>query len=143
MLKNPDNDEYMEAFMYAISEVAKLLEVSTHTLRYYEKEKIIIPDRNATGERLYTEAHLAWLRFAMKLKQTQMPLAQIREYAQLYIEGEYTTKARLKLLEDHRKSIQNQIKNLVDTEKMLEDKIAVYKDFIRNLKPGSNGQMNG
>lgn len=50
---------------YTISEVAKLLGVSAHTLRYYEKEEIIVPQRNAHGERLYDESHVAWLRFVM------------------------------------------------------------------------------
>lgn len=49
----------------------------------------------------------------MRLKQTQMPLTQIREYARLYKEGEHTTIPRLNLLEDHRNAVQNQIMNLV------------------------------
>ncbi|MDX8366009.1 MerR family transcriptional regulator [Cytobacillus sp. IB215665] len=116
--------------MYTISEVAKILGVSAHTLRYYEKEKIIEPDRNKNKDRMYSDAHLNWLRFVMKLKQTQMPIAKIREYAQLYIEGEHTTIARLQLLEEHRSEIQNQVKTLADTEKMLEDKINSYKKMV-------------
>ncbi|MBO9129372.1 MerR family transcriptional regulator [Bacillus sp. 165] len=116
--------------MYTIGEVAKLLGVSTHTLRYYEKENIITADRNESGDRVYNESHLTWLRFVMKLKETQMPVAQIRKYAQLYTEGEHTTQARLELLEHHKSSIQNQIKTLAATEKMLENKIAVYKEWI-------------
>ncbi|MNV96620.1 MerR, DNA binding [compost metagenome] len=59
-----------------------------------------------------------------------MPISQIREYAQLYLEGEHTTQARLNLLEDHRNSVQSQIRNLTATEKVLKDKIAAYKNFI-------------
>ncbi|MEH7086532.1 MerR family transcriptional regulator, partial [Neobacillus drentensis] len=58
--------------MYTIGEVAQLVGVSTHTLRYYEKENIILPDRNENGERKYTESHLQWLKFVLKLKETQM-----------------------------------------------------------------------
>lgn len=120
--------------MYTISEVARQLGVSTHTLRYYEKEEIIIPQRNVNGERVYDDSHVAWLRFVMRLKQTQMPLSQIREYARLYKEGEHTTIARLNLLEDHRSSVQNQISILMATEKMLEDKIAAYKVLMDKRK---------
>ncbi len=118
--------------MYTISEVAKLIGVSTHTLRYYEKENILIANRNTNGNRVYDESHIAWLQFVMKLKQTQMPIAKIREYARLYLEGEHTTKARLQLLEDHRRSIQDQRENLVITEKMLENKIIAYKASLEN-----------
>ncbi|MFU2032420.1 MerR family transcriptional regulator [Bacillus wiedmannii] len=118
--------------MYTISEVAKLIGVSTHTLRYYEKENILIANRDTNGNRIYEESHIKWLQFVMKLKQTQMPIAKIREYARLYLEGEHTTEARLQLLEDHRKSIQIQRETLVITEKMLENKIIAYKASLES-----------
>lgn len=118
--------------MYTISEVAKLLGVSTHTLRYYEKENILIANRDINGNRLYEESHIKWLQFVMKLKQTQMPIAKIREYARLYTEGEHTTEDRLQLLENHKKSIRTQRENLEITEKMLENKIIAYKDSLKN-----------
>ena len=52
------------------------------------------------------------------------------DYTQLYIEGEHTAQARLNLLEDHRDFVENQIKGLISTEKMLKDIIAAYKEFI-------------
>ncbi|WP_379137961.1 MerR family transcriptional regulator [Paenibacillus sp. sgz500958] len=116
--------------MYTISEVARSIGITAHTLRYYEKEEIIVPKRNLYGERVYDDSDLAWLRFVVKLKQTQMPIMQIREYTRLYKEGEHTTKDRLKLLEDHREDIQSQMKALAATEKMLEDKITMYKDIL-------------
>ncbi len=123
---------WSEFSMYTISEVAKLLGLSTHTLRYYEKENILIANRDTNGNRLYEESHIKWLQFVMKLKQTQMPIAKIREYARLYTEGAHTTEARLQLLEDHRKSIQIQRENLEVTEKMLENKIRAYKGSLEN-----------
>ncbi|USK31965.1 MerR family transcriptional regulator [Bacillus sp. F19] len=126
--------------MYTIGETADLLGLSTHTLRYYEKENIIEPGRTVNGVRIYNDDQLAWLRFVVKLKQTQMPIAQIRKYAQLYLEGEHTAYARLQLLENHRKSIHQQIKTLEATEKMLDDKIAAYKESIK--KKNTNNKQN-
>ncbi|MCQ6267607.1 MerR family transcriptional regulator [Fictibacillus sp. WQ 8-8] len=116
--------------MYSISEAAKLLEISSHTLRYYEKEQIILPERNDYGEREYGDSHIAWLRFVIKLKQTQMPLAKMREYSRLYQEGEHTREARLRLLEVHRTSVREQITTLQETEKMLDHKIGSYKEMM-------------
>lgn len=116
--------------MYTISEVSKLLAITTYTLRYYEKEGIVAPIRNANGERVYDDTHLTWLKFVLRLKQTQMPISQIRQYAQLYLEGEHTSQARLHLLEDHRSAVQDQIRHLTETEKMLNDKITNYKLLI-------------
>ena len=106
--------------MYNISEIASILGTTTHTLRYYEKENLLSPRRNANGERMYSEAELNWLQFVMKLKQTQMPIAKIRNYAELFKEGEHTAEARLQLLDDHRKAIKKQIDNLLETEKLLD-----------------------
>jgi DNA-binding transcriptional MerR regulator len=126
--------------MYHISEIAKLLGITPYTLRYYEKEKIIFPVRNGNGERVYDKAHLEWMKFVMKLKQTKMPLAKIREYAELVRQGESTNQARIRLLEEHRRSIQNQIENLVSTEKMLDNKINGYKDYIQFHKANLHNQ---
>lgn len=122
--------------MYTIGEVAQLLGVSTHTLRYYEKEKIILPDRNEHRDRIYSESNLQWLKFVLKLKETQMPITKIKEYAYLYTEGEHTAINRLKLLEDHKSSIENQLKTLEETNKMLEHKITSYKEMILKRDEG-------
>lgn len=119
--------------MYSISEASKLLGISTHTLRYYEKEKIIVSDRKGNGDRLYTETQISWLGFVMKLRQTQMPLAKIREYAELASGGDKTALERLKLLEDHRREIQKQQADLAATEEMLDKKILGYQEFISSL----------
>ncbi|MDR7238126.1 DNA-binding transcriptional MerR regulator [Neobacillus drentensis] len=36
--------------MYTIGELAQLVGVSTHTLRYYEKENIILPRMDAEAD---------------------------------------------------------------------------------------------
>lgn len=116
--------------MYTIGEVAGILGISTHTLRFYEKEEIIIPLRDASGDRRYDDTHLKWLQFVIKLKETQMPIAKIRKYASLVIEGEHTTEERLSLLEEHKQSIKNQIRILEAADEMLEHKTSAYKDFM-------------
>ncbi|KGP73408.1 MerR family transcriptional regulator [Pontibacillus yanchengensis] len=121
--------------MYSISEVAEQLDIKPHTLRYYEREGIIEPDRNKNGNRYFTEAHVNWLTFVKKLRETQMPITQIKEYANLYLEGEHTSLQRLQLLEDHQRSIQEQIHNLKTTDEMLERKISLYKEHLRTKEP--------
>ncbi|MGW9128868.1 MerR family transcriptional regulator [Paenibacillus chitinolyticus] len=116
--------------MHTIGEVAQLLGISTHTLRYYEKEKIIFPDRDENGDRRYNDSHIQWLQFVIKLKETQMPLSKINNYASLFLEGDHTTLDRLRLLEEHKQSIKVQIRTLTDVDAMLERKIIAYKGYI-------------
>ncbi|WP_335869614.1 MerR family transcriptional regulator [Bacillus sp. 2205SS5-2] len=119
--------------MKSIGEVASVFNVSVHTLRYYEKEAILFPQRNHNGERIYDETQIKWLRFVLKLKETQMPIAQIKEYTKYVKQGEKTTLERLKLLENHQQTIQQQMENLHATNEMLEKKISVYKDYLNTV----------
>jgi MerR family transcriptional regulator, heat shock protein HspR len=49
---NPDND----VPLYSISTAAKILGISVHTLRMYEREGLIIPFRKESLQRLYTRS---------------------------------------------------------------------------------------
>lgn len=130
-LSQPVNILFLRSgYMYTISQVSEELNISAHTLRYYEKESIITPDRSPNGERLYTADHVAWLKFVIKLKETKMPLAKIRQYAELFKEGEKTAQARLELLENHHLLIQEQLQTLIATEEMLTHKISTYKKVL-------------
>ncbi len=48
--------------LFPISTVARILGVSVHTLRLYEREGLIIPFRKETGHRLYSYADIERLR---------------------------------------------------------------------------------
>ncbi|NGZ77338.1 MerR family transcriptional regulator [Saccharibacillus alkalitolerans] len=116
--------------MLTIGETAEVLGISAHTLRYYEKERIVLPLRDAGGDRRYDESHISWLKFVIKLKETQMPIAAIQKYASLVREGEHTAEARVKLLAEHKRSIRAQLETLTAADEMLERKIAGYRTLI-------------
>ncbi len=44
--------------IYPIRIAAKLLNISVHTLRMYEKEKLILPYKKLTSHRLYSESDI-------------------------------------------------------------------------------------
>ena len=51
MQSNTPNDQSI----YPIRTAAKLLNISVHTLRMYEKENLIIPYKKSTNHRLYSQ----------------------------------------------------------------------------------------
>ena len=64
---------------YLIKEAAEKLNVSIHTLRYYDKEGLtpfIKKDEN--GVRKYTEEDLEWIRLLISLRDIDMPISNIR-----------------------------------------------------------------
>ena len=51
---------------YTISNAAKILNISVHTLRMYEREGLIIPFRKDSNQRLYSEQDLERVRCIQK-----------------------------------------------------------------------------
>lgn len=117
--------------MYTIKETSILTNVSSYTLRYYEKEEILFPKRDLQGNRLYSEDDIRWINFVVRLKNTQMPILKIKEYTKLFLEGEQTNTQRLKILEEHQQNINSQIKLLKTVSKELNLKIENYKKAIK------------
>ena len=115
-----------------ISQFSRLTELSTHTLRYYEKLGLLTNiARNANGRRDYSAADVDWARFINRLKATGMPLVQILNYSRLRAEGESTLEPRRQILQNHRNALQARIEAELEHLKVLDSKIAYYQ----SLKP--------
>ena len=115
---------------YSIGEFSKVTGLGIHTLRYYEHENLIIPLRNASNRRRYSEKDIAWIAFIKRLKATGMPIKEIKKYAALRTKGDATLSERMKMLVQHRQSLNKQIRQLQEHEAMLDEKIAFYQREI-------------
>lgn len=115
---------------YSIGEFSKVTGLGIHTLRYYEHENQIIPLRNASNRRRYSEKDIAWIAFIKRLKATGMPIKEIKKYAALRAKGDVTLSERMKMLIQHRQSLNEQIRQLQEHEAMLDEKIAFYRQEI-------------
>lgn len=111
-----------------VAQMAAATGVSPHTLRYYEKAGLIEPvARNSGNQRRYSDEDIEWLRFLLRLRETGMPIAQMREYAALRAKGPQTTAARLALLEEHQARLHEQIALARRHERTLAAKITSYR----------------
>ena len=115
---------------YSIGEFSKVTGLGIHTLRYYEHESLIIPLRNASNRRRYSEKDIAWIAFIKRLKATGMPIKEIKKYAVLRAKGDVTISERMEMLIQHRQSLNEQISRLQEHEAMLDEKIAFYRQEI-------------
>ena len=116
---------------YSIGEFSKVTGLGIHTLRYYEHESLIIPLRNASNRRRYSEKDIAWIAFIKRLKATGMPIKEIKKYAVLRAKGDVTLSERMEMLIQHRQSLNEQISRLQEHEAMLDEKIAFYRQEIK------------
>ncbi|BCS89490.1 MerR family transcriptional regulator [Pseudodesulfovibrio sediminis] len=110
-----------------ISELAQRLDVSPHTLRYYEKIGLIRDVDRAGGRRVYTENALNWMRFILRLKQTGMPLKKIQRYSDLRHKGDSTLSERKAMLLSHRQDLEENINQLQSHLVALDQKIEIYE----------------
>ena len=115
---------------YSIGEFSKATGLGIHTLRYYEHESLIIPLRNASNRRRYSEKDIVWIAFIKRLKATGMPIKEIKKYAALRAKGDATLSERMEMLVRHRQSLNEQIRQLQEHEAKLDEKIAFYQQEI-------------
>ncbi|WP_025599671.1 MerR family transcriptional regulator [Burkholderia sp. WSM2230] len=119
-----------------IGQVAGIIGVSTHTLRYYEQAGLIrAVGRTQAGHRLYSPADVDWLRFVMRLKATGMPIAGMQAFAALRAEGQQTMGARRDLLAAHRDAVLTRIAELQTNLGAIIDKIAYYESEAAGKSP--------
>ena len=70
--------------MMKIGEFASQLGISTDTLRYYEKHKLLMPSRRTSaGYRVYSYSQLRQMRFILRAKNVGFSLAEIKELLQI------------------------------------------------------------
>lgn len=69
--------------MYSIQKTADLLQISKHTLRYYDKIGIMIPKKHENGYRYYEEQDIILLKYIGVLKFIGCSLKEIEELMSL------------------------------------------------------------
>lgn len=115
---------------YSIGQFSVLTKISIHTLRYYEKENLIIPNRKPNGRRYYVKQDIAWIEFIKRLKETGMRIQTIKKYAKLRAEGDKTMSERLTMLTLHYEYLKNEIAKSQDHLDKLALKIRFYQKNI-------------
>jgi DNA-binding transcriptional MerR regulator len=120
---------------YTISELAAACGLSVHTLRFYEKAGILqAVARAGNGHRRYQDSDRLWLEFVLRLKQTGMPLDQIRNYADLRAAGDASLEPRMQMLQQHRSQLLLELAALHANLEALEQKITLYQTQIKQRK---------
>ncbi|MHC5248392.1 MerR family transcriptional regulator [Enterococcus sp. LJL90] len=113
---------------YQIGELSKLLGLSVHTLRYYEKEELIIPRKGNRNIRYYSEEDRLWLEFLIHLKETGMSIVDMKTYTQLRKQTDYNPEVLLEILVKHRAEVIEKIESYQKNLAIINEKIAVYAE---------------
>ena len=118
-----------------IKEVSEAYQITTDTLRYYERVGMVpAVTRTAGGIRDYQEADLKWVELAKCMRSAGLPVEAMIQYVRLYQEGDATIPARLQLLVEQKENLLRQRSQIDQTLARLNDKISRYEVAVRNGK---------
>jgi len=116
----------------ALSDVVARTGLSADTLRYYEREGLLPPVARSTGgQRRYTQKDLDRLSFLLHLRATGMPVATMRRFAALRLDGEAGRPGRLALLFQHRTSVRRRVADLRRNLQSIDQKIDRHRRILR------------
>lgn len=111
----------------SIAEVAERTGLTRHTLRYYERDGLMLEvGRAGSGHRRYSETDLGWIELITKLRSTGMPIRDVRRYAELVRAGDGNEEERLALLREHRERVRAQLAAMTAHLDAIEFKISFY-----------------
>ncbi len=116
---------------YSISEVAKQLNLTTYTLRYYDKEGLMpFVERSANGKRLFKESDIGTLKVIECLKATEMPIKEIKKFIDWCSAGDSTLQQRYDMFMERKSIVEAQMEELKKTIDLVEYKCWYYKTAV-------------
>ena len=117
---------------FTIAEAAERSGLSAHTLRYYERDGLLLTgvDRSPSGHRRYTGRDLAWIELITRLRATGMPIREVRKYAALVRAGDGNEAERLALLVAHRERVEAQLAEVTAHLRAIDHKIGIYEGKV-------------
>ena len=118
--------------MYSAKEAAEITGLSTATLRYYEREKLI-PQITRTDQkyRQYADTDIEWIKMIQCMRMANIPIRSIKQYVELLIQGGKTLKQRYDMVQGHIKDIENQITNLQNALILTQKKLIFYGELLQ------------
>jgi len=117
--------------IYSISEVAKELNLTAYTLRYYDKEGLMpFVERNASGKRVFKESDIEFLKVIQCLKATGMPIKDIKHFIEWCSDGDSTLQQRYDMFVSRKATIEAQMEELKKTLEVIEHKTLYYKTAL-------------
>lgn len=113
--------------IYSIGEISKMFDLPIHTLRYYDSCGLFpFIKRDEHDNRYFEEKDLKLIRSICCLKNTNMPLKEIKNYINLYMEGKSTLEKRCQIFYSHKEKLLKQIHDLEESMLVMDKTINNY-----------------
>lgn len=113
-------------FNYQIGEIAKIYNISTDTLRHYEKEGLLTPGRSDNGYRVYNLFDTWKLNIIQTMKSLGIQLKDIKEFL-----DNRSVKKEIDLLNEEYEYIIKQINSLENKKKNLKNRLEILASALK------------
>ncbi len=121
---------------YTIGELSKMFEVTPRTIRFYEQEGLLAPERRGQT-RIYHEKDRVRLKLTLRGKRLGFSLAEIREVVEMYDampDGNTRQLERLlEILADKRANLERQLEDIRLMQRELDDVEARAREVLTRL----------
>ena len=121
---------------YGIGELAKMFEVTPRTIRFYEQEGLLAPQRRGQT-RIYHEKDRVRLKLTLRGKRLGFSLAEIREVVEMYDampDGNARQLQRLlEILADKRANLERQLEDIRLMHRELDDVESRAREVLSGL----------
>lgn len=112
-------------------EIAARFDLTLDTLRYYEKAGLLRRvDRAPSGHRRYRADDVELLHLVRCLRDTDMPISRLREFAELVRDGDHTIPERVEVLQSHQHRLSAHIDQLRERQEAIRHKIDYYLGML-------------
>jgi len=113
---------------YTIGQVAKMNDLTSSQLRYYDDQGLLpFLQRTEKGDRVFDDEALKYLEMILCLKNTGMPIKQIKQFIDWSMIGEETISKRLEMMKQQETNVKQQIRDTEENLKKIQQKISKYQ----------------
>ncbi|MBL1227509.1 MerR family transcriptional regulator [Enterococcus sp. BWR-S5] len=111
--------------MITIKEVSEKFGITTHTIRFYEKEKLVAIPRNERGIRDFDERSITRVKTILHYRNVGMSLEDIRRVLAHSNDHNFS----LSVLAKTKEELDRKIMELEETRSYLDRKIAIHQEL--------------
>ncbi|MHC5372680.1 MerR family transcriptional regulator [Enterococcus sp. LJL120] len=120
-----------------IKEVAKMFDLTSDTIRYYEKAGVIPPvTRDDKGYRVFSKRDLNWVFLAKSLRNAGVSIESVIEFAKLSQETGDKRRTQKDVLRAQLDELDEKLLEMQKTRDLLEYKIDTYDEHLAKFEAG-------
>lgn len=129
---------------YTMKQMAKMFDVTEHTLRYYTDIELLPCERDGDNRRVFNEESVNWMQGIQCLKGCGASIEDIKEYCRLCLleESQENLQARYAIILKQREAAYKRVEDAKAIAKYMDNKVAHYETILSGLAPDDTNPKN-